>query len=81
MPKVHLNPPGLGGFFFGEGNDVMHPVLKNALDNPRMPGPYGSDKGDNGFESIGVRGIDTYIKTNMRGWWFTENRLQHANDN
>jgi hypothetical protein len=52
----------------------MHPILKNAIDNPRFAGPYGSDKGDYGFENIGVRGIDTYIKTNTTGWWA-------ANDN
>jgi hypothetical protein len=42
----------------------MHPILQHAIDNPRFAGPYGSDKGDYGFENIGVRGIDTYIKTN-----------------
>jgi hypothetical protein len=51
----------------------MHPVLKNAIDNPRMPEPYGADKGDYGFDVIGVRGVDWYIKRNLSLWASNDN--------
>jgi hypothetical protein len=47
----------------------MHPVLQAAIDNPRFARPYGSDRGDNGFSTIGVRSVDTYIKQNNVGWF------------
>lgn len=42
------------------------PVFLNAIKNPRIAKGHGSDAGDFGFEEIGVRGVDTYIKTRQR---------------
>jgi hypothetical protein len=44
----------------------MHPVLRNAIENPRFARPYGSDRGDYGFE-MGGSGVDNYIKSNNIG--------------
>jgi len=42
----------------------MHAVLAAAIANPRFARPYGSDRGDNGFQEIGSMASDTYMRTN-----------------
>ena len=37
-------------------------VLLNAIRNPRIAGPYGSDRDDTAISEIGVRGVDTHIR-------------------
>jgi hypothetical protein len=46
----------------------MHPVLKAAIDKPRFAGPYGSDRGDNGFTQIGTPSVDSYMKARLSAW-------------
>lgn len=57
----------------------MHPVLKAALDNPRMPGAYGSDPGDIGYNNHNSGGVavDTYMRAQLRRW----DGPEPANDN
>jgi hypothetical protein len=40
----------------------MHPVLKAAIESPRLPRPYGSEPGENGFGHHNVVAVDTFIK-------------------
>jgi hypothetical protein len=47
--------------------EVKDPVLRNAIKNPRIAKPYGSDTGDHDFEEIGTRGVDSFIKLNRNG--------------
>jgi hypothetical protein len=44
----------------------MHPVLKAAIENPRFARPYGSDRGEWGFET-GISGVDNFINMNNVG--------------
>ena len=44
----------------------MHAVLAAAIANPRFARPYGSDRGDYGFEP-GISGVDNYVKGNNVG--------------
>lgn len=41
----------------------MHAVLAAAIANPRFARPYGSDRGDWGFEA-GISGVDNFVKAN-----------------
>jgi hypothetical protein len=52
----------------------VHPVLKAAIDRPRMPRPYGSGHEDNLFgRSWGIVPVDAFMKQHSR--------VEHANDN
>jgi hypothetical protein len=42
---------------------AMHAVLAAAIANPRFARPYGSDRGEWGFEA-GHAGVDGFIKSN-----------------
>ncbi|WFU84377.1 hypothetical protein QA645_17035 [Bradyrhizobium sp. CIAT3101] len=44
----------------------MHPVLANAIKNPRMPKPYGGGEGDYKANKT-VRGVDTFVRLNRNG--------------
>jgi hypothetical protein len=44
----------------------MHPILAAAIANPRIARPYGSERGDWGFES-GLSGVDNFVKGNNLG--------------
>lgn len=44
----------------------MHAVLAAAIANPRFARPYGSDRGDYGFEH-GISGVDNFVKGNNVG--------------
>lgn len=44
----------------------MHAVLAAAIANPRFARPYGSDRGDWGFEP-GMSGVDNFVKGNNIG--------------
>lgn len=41
----------------------MHAVLAAAIANPRFARPYGSDRGDWGFEA-GISGVDNFVRVN-----------------
>lgn len=41
----------------------MHAVLAAAIANPRFARPYGSDRGEWGFEA-GISGVDNFFKMN-----------------
>jgi hypothetical protein len=41
----------------------MHAVLAAAIANPRFARPYGSERGEWGFEA-GLSGVDNFIKSN-----------------
>jgi hypothetical protein len=44
----------------------MHAVLAAAIANPRFARPYGSERGEWGFEA-GVSGVDNFMKMNNAG--------------
>lgn len=48
----------------------MHPVLKAALDNPRLPGAYGSDPSDIGYnnDQSSAIGVDAFIRMQLTRW-------------
>ena len=54
----------------------MHPVLKNAIENPRIAQPYGSDPGDIGYSGEMGFACDRFIKANIAKW-----SPKAANDN
>lgn len=57
----------------------MHPVLKAAIDRPRLPRPYGAGHEDNLFgQGFGeIQPVDVFMKRNDARW----NNRTHANDN
>lgn len=49
----------------------MHAVLAAAIANPRFARPYGSDRGEWGFEA-GISGVDNFFSVNNTGWGVAE---------
>lgn len=52
----------------------MHPVLKAAIENPRFARPYGSERGEWGFEA-GISGVDNFINMNNIGHAANDNNI------
>lgn len=44
----------------------MHAVLAAAIANPRFARPYGSERGEWGFEA-GISGVDNFVRMNNVG--------------
>jgi hypothetical protein len=61
---------------------VMHPVLKNAIENPRFARPYGSDRGDLEIDASAQISVDRYIRQHLVPHYHAANdnvSVQHSN--
>jgi hypothetical protein len=57
----------------------MHPVLKAAIENPRMPRPYGFDREDRGWGfDVTCIPVDVYMRKHQHR---TGTDFKPANDN